>query len=140
MKIFTQSVSSPLTNVYDATKIPFAFISQYLLSEKLLIVQHSTLHKISEAMTGLEGDCVLIHNTARCGSTLLCQVSLSKILWRIISSSHLILFNFHTLLQLKRDTLKKYQVNLINKWVQIDWAMIGFGIAFLQCVIFTTAF
>ena len=80
IKIFTQSVSSPLTNVYDATKIPFAFISQYLLSEKLLIVQHSTLHKISEAMTGLEGNCVLIHNTARCGSTLLCQVSLLKML------------------------------------------------------------
>ena len=75
IKIFTQSVSSPLTNVYDATKIPFAFISQYLLAEKLLIVHHSTLHKISEAMIGLEGDCVLIHNTARCGSTLLCQVS-----------------------------------------------------------------
>ena len=80
IEIFFLSVSSPLVNVYDAGKIPFAFISQYLLSEKLLIVQNATLHKIAEAMNGLEGNCVLIHNSARYGSTLLCQVRLFCIL------------------------------------------------------------
>ena len=65
---------SPNVKVYDARIVPFAFISQYFNSEKLLIVQLTTLHKIAEKIPYLEGNCIMIHNTSRCGSTLLCQV------------------------------------------------------------------
>ena len=65
---------SPSIDVYDATKMPFAFLSQYLNSEKLLIVTHAALHRVAEKISQLEGNCIMIHMTARCGSTLLCQV------------------------------------------------------------------
>ena len=65
---------SPNYNVYQIGKIPFAFLAQYLKSEKLLIVDFATLHKIAESLESPQGNCILINNTARCGSTLLCQI------------------------------------------------------------------
>ena len=62
-------------SVYDLNSgFPFAFMTQFFKSEKLLIVDHETLHEIAAEIGQLPGNCVLINNTGRCGSTLLCQV------------------------------------------------------------------
>ena len=66
---------SPNINVYDLKIVPFAFLSQYLFAEKLLIVDISTLHEIASKLEGPKGNCIMINNIGRCGSTLLCQVS-----------------------------------------------------------------
>ena len=63
-------------NVYDLSKFQFAYIAQNLCCEKLLIVSHSALKRVAEKMTCLEGNCILINNTGRSGSTLLCQVNI----------------------------------------------------------------
>ena len=49
-------------------------MAQFFKAKKILVVNHTTLHKIAEKIRKLEGNCVLINNTGRCGSTLLCQV------------------------------------------------------------------
>ena len=67
------SISSK-RNVYEMIRFPFAFMSQFWCSEKILIVSHETLHQIAEKCVGPTGNCVLINNTGRCGSTLLNQV------------------------------------------------------------------
>ena len=51
-------------------------MAQFFKSKKILMVNHETLHKIAAKIDKLEGNCVLINNTGRCGSTLLCQVKL----------------------------------------------------------------
>ena len=61
-------------NIYEMTRFPFAFMSQFWCSEKILIVSHETLHQIAEKCEGPIGNCILINNTGRCGSTLLNQV------------------------------------------------------------------
>ena len=68
------SVSCQASDVYDLTIFPFAFMSQYYTSEKILIIDHSTFHKIAEKSGGPIENCILINNTGRCGSTLLNQV------------------------------------------------------------------
>ena len=65
---------SPNYDVYHIGKIPFAFLAQYLKSEKLLIVDHATLHRMAEQLNSPQGNCILMNNTARCGSTLICQL------------------------------------------------------------------
>ena len=68
-------------NTGEKNQLPFVFMNQFYHPEKLLIVNHETLHEIAEKMGDLQGNCILINNTGRCGSTLLCQVrvfSLSK--------------------------------------------------------------
>ena len=61
-------------------QLPFAFMNQFFHPEKLLFVNHETLHLIAEKMGNLQGNCILINNTGRCGSTLLCQVSFCVLL------------------------------------------------------------
>ena len=68
------SVTHTLSDTYGLGKFPFAFMAQFFKSKKILMVNHKTLHKIAEKIDKLEGNCVLINNTGRCGSTLLCQV------------------------------------------------------------------
>ena len=74
------SVSSK-RNVYGLEKFPFAFMAQFWCSEKILILDHNSLHKIAEKCMGPSGNCILINNTGRCGSTLLNQVSFLLIYW-----------------------------------------------------------
>lgn len=61
-------------DVYNASIIPFAFFAQYLNAQKLLIVDHPTLHQIADKLQSPQGKCILINNTSRSGSTLLCQI------------------------------------------------------------------
>ena len=68
------SVSSKI-NVYGLEKFPFAFMAHFFCSEKLLILDHNSLHKIAGKCMGPSANCILINNTGRCGSTLLNQVS-----------------------------------------------------------------
>ena len=49
-------------------------MSQFFNAEKILIVDHATLHQIAQKLDKLQGNCILINNTGRCGSTLICQV------------------------------------------------------------------
>ena len=67
------SISSK-QDVYDLTKFPFVFLSQYWFAEKILILDHSTFNRISEKCSGPTENCILINHTGRCGSTLLNQV------------------------------------------------------------------
>ena len=63
-------------NPYNLTvAVPFAFFWQYYKSEQILIVDHETLHKIASGSCKPNGNCILINNSGRCGSTLLNQVS-----------------------------------------------------------------
>ena len=63
-------------NPYNLTvAVPFAFFWQYYKSEQILIVDHETLHKIASGSCKPNGNCILINNSGRCGSTLLNQVN-----------------------------------------------------------------
>ena len=68
------SVTNTLSDTYGLGKFPFSFMAQFFKAKKILEVNHATLHKIADKIEKLEGNCVLINNTGRCGSTLLCQV------------------------------------------------------------------
>ena len=82
------SVTNTLSDTYGLGKFPFSFMAQFFKAKKILEVNHATLHKIAEKIEKLEGNCVLINNTGRCGSTLLCQVNLHNY------------FNFHACLSI----------------------------------------
>lgn len=75
------SVTKATDDVYDTKKFPFAFIGQLMLSEKLLIVDHATLHRIADKLDSPSGNCIIMNNTGRSGSTLLCQVCIILITW-----------------------------------------------------------
>ena len=68
------SVTESLSETFGLNHYPFAFMSQYFNSQKILMVDHSTLHLIRKNIQKLQGNCILINNTGRCGSTLICQV------------------------------------------------------------------
>ena len=55
-------------------------MSQFFNAEKILIVDHATLHQIAQKLDRLQGNCILINNTGRCGSTLICQVFFEEFL------------------------------------------------------------
>jgi hypothetical protein len=63
------------TDVYGLGKFPFVFMGHFFTAEKLLIIDHKTLHRLAEKLGDPQGNCILINNTGRCGSTLLCQVN-----------------------------------------------------------------
>ena len=63
-------------DIYDTSIYPFVFISQYVASKSFIIMTHETLHKLA-AEISFEKDTrnlILVDNTARCGSTLMCQM------------------------------------------------------------------
>ena len=63
-------------DIYDTSTYPFVFISQYVASKSFVIVTHETLHKLADEIS-FENDTrnlILVNNTARCGSTLMCQM------------------------------------------------------------------
>ena len=69
-------VSDPDVNVYDTANGPFLFVKQYVAAKKLLIVPHSTLHRLAaEVGDPIDRKVTFINMTARCGSTLLCQMT-----------------------------------------------------------------
>ena len=68
------SVTESLSETFGLNHYPFAFMSQYFHSQKILMVDHSTLNLVSKHIQKLQGNCILINNTGRSGSTLLCQV------------------------------------------------------------------
>ena len=61
-------------NVYDTSKGPFLWIKQYLAAKKLVVIPHSTFHRLAaEAGDPADRKLTIINMTCRCGSTLLCQ-------------------------------------------------------------------
>ena len=63
-------------DIFDTSVYPFVFISQFVASKSFIIITHETLHKLASEMS-FEDDkrnLILIDNTARCGSTLMCQM------------------------------------------------------------------
>ena len=67
-------VSEPDVNVYDTSKGPFLWIKQYLAAKKLVVIPHSTLHRLAaEVGDPIDRKLTIINMTCRCGSTLLCQ-------------------------------------------------------------------
>jgi hypothetical protein len=62
-------------NVYGLGQFPFVFIPHFFVSEKILLINHATLHRLADILGDPQGECILINNTGRCGSTLLCQVN-----------------------------------------------------------------
>ena len=69
------SVTKSSADTFGLKHYPFAFMAQFFKAEKLLMVDHATLHRISGKIKKFDGNCIMINNTGRCGSTLLCQVS-----------------------------------------------------------------
>ena len=57
-------------------RFPFFYINQFWFTEKILIVDHETLHQVAEFSKGPTKECILISNTGRCGSTLLNKVGI----------------------------------------------------------------
>merc|ERR1712209_267707 len=60
-------------DLYNVEKYPFIFIAQYKRARQLLIVPHSTLNRLADKI-GNPKNITFVNMTARCGSTLLCQV------------------------------------------------------------------
>ena len=81
-------VTESLSQTFGLNHYPFAFMSQYFNSQKILMVDHSTLHLLGKNIQKLQGNCILINNTGRCGSTLICQV------WYLILNFFILMFFF----------------------------------------------
>ena len=61
-------------DIYDTSKGPFLWIKQYLAAKKLVVIPHSTLHRLAvEVGHPTDIKLTIINMTCRCGSTLLCQ-------------------------------------------------------------------
>ena len=73
---FCVTKNVPDKNVYTTTTFPFAFMAQFFMANELIIISHETLHKLADEMNWSQNDneLILINNTGRCGSTLLCQM------------------------------------------------------------------
>jgi hypothetical protein len=69
-------VSPVEVDVYDPVSFPFAWICQYMVAEELIFIPLWAFHQLADEL----GDppqskqVFIIANTARCGSTLLCQI------------------------------------------------------------------
>ena len=63
-------------DIYDTSRYPFVFISQYVASKSFIILTHETLHKLADEISFRDDkrNLILVDNTARCGSTLMCQM------------------------------------------------------------------
>ena len=68
------SITQSSADTFGLNHYPFAFMAQFFKAEKLLMVDHATLHEIAEKIKQFDGNCIMINNTGRCGSTLICQV------------------------------------------------------------------
>ena len=54
---------------------PFICYAQMEFCQRLIVVPLSTFHRLSELIGDPQGELIFLFNTARCGSTLLAQVS-----------------------------------------------------------------
>ena len=62
-------------DIYDSTIVPFLFVVQYLVAEELIILPLSSFHRLAEEEAGdpKYKSMTMLHMTARCGSTLVCN-------------------------------------------------------------------
>ena len=72
------SVTPKDVNVYDLNTFPFIWVGQYLQAQELIIMPIWAFLKLANdelADPGSDGrQVIMLFNTARCGSTLLCQM------------------------------------------------------------------
>lgn len=67
-------VTEPGVSAYNTTSVPFAFMNHFFLAGQLLIVDHGSFHRLAEEAGDPKERVVIIGNTARSGSTLICQM------------------------------------------------------------------
>ena len=71
-------VTDKKVDVYDLNQFPFVWVAQYLLARELFIVPIWAFLKLAQtdlSDPGSDGrEVIMLFNTARCGSTLLCQM------------------------------------------------------------------
>lgn len=70
-------VSPPNIDVYDLKMFPFAWVAQFLMAQQLIIMPLWALNQLADELPTPGGDgkeVIVLANTARCGSTLLCQM------------------------------------------------------------------
>ena len=72
----THAWFSVMPNEENTNKYPFVFINQFWFTEQILIIGHKPLHTVAQKCDSPTGECVLISNTGRCGSTLLDRVEI----------------------------------------------------------------
>lgn len=61
--------------MYNPRTSPFVFMMQFLGAEQLVIVPNATLHRLASELGDPDDRKVsMVNMTARCGSTLLCQI------------------------------------------------------------------
>ncbi len=68
------AMSDPGVDIYDPTKFPFVFISQYLEAKKLVVVPIESFHKLAEKVGDPKVPVIFMGTTHRSGSTLLVQM------------------------------------------------------------------
>ncbi len=68
-------VTDPSVDLFDITKHPFHIISQFTESQELAILPVKSFHRLAEEIGDPNVPVGMIHMTARCGSTLLTQMS-----------------------------------------------------------------
>ncbi len=68
------AVTDPKENMYDSSKFPFLFVSQYLETKKLVIMPIRSFHKLADELGDPEVPVAMTAMTTRCGSTLLTQM------------------------------------------------------------------
>ena len=110
---------SPNFDVYDSSIIPFAFLAQYLNAQKLLIVDHLTLHETADKLQSPQGKCIMINNTSRSGSTLLCQI-FKKIPNTLVQSEPWSFLYLHRLYNTREISWTEYQ-SLIESFVKLQF-------------------
>ena len=70
-------VTSPSVDVYETAAAPFAFILQFFMGESLVVMPVASLLTLASEVevATTERELTFISMTARCGSTLLCQMT-----------------------------------------------------------------
>ncbi len=68
-------VTDPAANIFNTRKYPFMFPAPYLLAKKLILLPHARFHQLAERLGDPDDrNVAIVSMTARCGSTLLCQM------------------------------------------------------------------
>lgn len=89
---------------------PFSWITQFFKPYQFVIVSHKTLHRLASEYPANDGrKLVLIDNTARCGSTLMCQIFSRLPDTRVMSEplSFLEPYNMYNKGMISRETFEK---------------------------------
>ncbi len=68
------AVTDPAVDIYDTSKFPFLFLSQFLEAKQLVIMPIRSFHRLADEIGDPKVPVAMLAMTTRCGSTLVTQM------------------------------------------------------------------